>query len=203
MQYCSYMFETNSMPHREVWTLSKQIIFIYIYIYAFSRRFYPKRLTVHSGYKFFFCQYMCSLGIEPTTFALLTQCSTTEPQEHVEISKPIFDLLFNWFVFLIDFFSSLLMYFHISVRKVVYIRWVLVILWFPAVHRNWDGREHVLFVFFISQNHILLLWVYTNKSRPFIVLNDSVRAQMMSNLMLFQLSRKHLVHVSIVINGIF
>ncbi len=22
-----------------------------------------------------FCQYMCSLGIEPTTFALLTQCS--------------------------------------------------------------------------------------------------------------------------------
>ncbi len=26
---------------------------IYIYIYAFSRRFYPKRLTVHSGYTFF------------------------------------------------------------------------------------------------------------------------------------------------------
>ncbi len=25
---------------------------------------------------------MCSQGIEPTTFALLTQCSTTEPQEH-------------------------------------------------------------------------------------------------------------------------
>ncbi len=29
-----------------------------------------------------FCQYMCSLGINPSTFALLTQCSTTEPQEH-------------------------------------------------------------------------------------------------------------------------
>ncbi len=27
------------------------------------------------------CISMCSLGIEPTTFALLTQCSTTEPQE--------------------------------------------------------------------------------------------------------------------------
>ncbi len=27
----------------------------------------------------FFCQYVCFLGIEPTTFALLTQCSTTEP----------------------------------------------------------------------------------------------------------------------------
>ncbi len=25
---------------------------------------------------------MCFLGIEPTTFALLTQLSTTEPQEH-------------------------------------------------------------------------------------------------------------------------
>ncbi len=30
----------------------------------------------------FFCQYVCSLAIEPTTFALLTQCSTTETQEH-------------------------------------------------------------------------------------------------------------------------
>ncbi len=28
------------------------------------------------------CLYMCSLGIKPTTFTLLTQCSTTEPQEH-------------------------------------------------------------------------------------------------------------------------
>ncbi len=35
------------------------------YIYAFSRRFYPKRLTVQSGIHF---QYVCSLGIEPTTF---------------------------------------------------------------------------------------------------------------------------------------
>ncbi len=36
---------------------------------------------VHSGYNLY-CQYVCSLGIEPTTFALLAQCSTTEPQEH-------------------------------------------------------------------------------------------------------------------------
>ncbi len=34
-----------------------------------------------------FCQYMCSLGIEPTTFVLLTQCSTTEPQEQTFIVK--------------------------------------------------------------------------------------------------------------------
>ncbi len=52
---------------------------VYIYIYTFSRRIYPKRLTVLSGYTFF--QYVCSLGIDPTTFALLMQCSTTEPQE--------------------------------------------------------------------------------------------------------------------------
>ncbi len=39
----------------------------YICISAFSRRFYPKRLTVHSGYTFFF-HYVCSLGIELTTF---------------------------------------------------------------------------------------------------------------------------------------
>ncbi len=31
------------------WTLDTD----YIYIYAFSRRFYPKRLTLHSGYTFF------------------------------------------------------------------------------------------------------------------------------------------------------
>ncbi len=40
--------------------------YIYIYIYAFSRRFYPKRLTLHSSYS-----YLLSLGIEPMilTFA--------------------------------------------------------------------------------------------------------------------------------------
>ncbi len=52
-----------------------------IYIYAYSRRFYSKQLfciqVIH-----LYCQYVCSLGIEPTTFALLAQCSTTEPQEH-------------------------------------------------------------------------------------------------------------------------
>ncbi len=36
---------------------------------------------------YIFWQYACSLGIEPTTFALLTQCSTTEPQEHIKLIK--------------------------------------------------------------------------------------------------------------------
>ncbi len=34
-----------------------------------------------------YCQYVCFLGIEPTTFVLLTQCSTTEPQEHFSHKK--------------------------------------------------------------------------------------------------------------------
>ncbi len=36
---------------------------------------------------YIFWQYACSLGIEPTTFALQTQCSTTEPQEHIKRIK--------------------------------------------------------------------------------------------------------------------
>ncbi len=46
-----------------------------------AEAFIQSDLQYHSGYTLF-CQYMCSLGIEPTTLALLTQCSTTEPQEH-------------------------------------------------------------------------------------------------------------------------
>ncbi len=45
----------------------KQYIFKYIYIYAFSRRFYPKRLTI-AFWLYIFNQYLCSLGIEPITF---------------------------------------------------------------------------------------------------------------------------------------
>ncbi len=37
----------------------------------------------------FFFQYMCFLGIEPITFALLMQCSTTEPQEHIALKNKI------------------------------------------------------------------------------------------------------------------
>ncbi len=60
-------------------------IYIYIYIYAFSRRFYPKRLTVHSGYTifiYFFISMCVPWEMNPCPFALLMQCSTTEPQEH-------------------------------------------------------------------------------------------------------------------------
>ncbi len=53
------------------------------YIYAFSRRFYPKRITVHSGYTYFFVSMFVLWELNPQPFALLTQCSTTEPQEHL------------------------------------------------------------------------------------------------------------------------
>ncbi len=59
--------------------LRKKIV---IYIYAFRRRFYPRRLTVHSDYTFFVS--MCfPWELNPPHFALLLQCSTTEPQEHI------------------------------------------------------------------------------------------------------------------------
>ncbi len=53
----------------------------FIYIYAFSRLFYPKRLTVHSGYKLFISTCV-PWELNPQPFALLTQFSTTEPEEH-------------------------------------------------------------------------------------------------------------------------
>ncbi len=61
--------------------LQKKIQNEYIYIYAFSRNVYPKRLTVHSGYTFFVSMHV-AWELNPQPFALLTQCSTTETQEH-------------------------------------------------------------------------------------------------------------------------
>ncbi len=57
----------------------KVIYIFYIYIYAFSRCFYPKRLTVHSGYTLY-CRYvyllnglMMSLKREVTIFSTLME----------------------------------------------------------------------------------------------------------------------------------
>ncbi len=53
-----------------------------IYIYAFSRHFYPKRLTI--AFRLYIFINMCvPWESNPQLFALLTQCSTTEPQEHI------------------------------------------------------------------------------------------------------------------------
>ncbi len=74
---------SHTLSHTRTRTRT-HIFYMYIYIYAFSRRFYPKRLTVHSGYTIF-CQYvsMCvPWELNPWPFVRLTQCSNTEPQEH-------------------------------------------------------------------------------------------------------------------------
>ncbi len=53
-----------------------------IITFTFSRRFYPKRLRVHSGYTIF--DSMCvPWELNPKPLALLTQC--TEPQEHLTL----------------------------------------------------------------------------------------------------------------------
>ncbi len=54
---------------------------LYIYIDAFSKRFYTKRLT-YSAFRLYIFVSMCvPWELNPQPFALLTQCSTTEPQE--------------------------------------------------------------------------------------------------------------------------
>ncbi len=55
-----------------------------IYIYAFSRHFYPKRLTI--AFRLYIFINMCvPWESNPQLFALLTQCSTTEPHRNTFI----------------------------------------------------------------------------------------------------------------------
>ncbi len=51
------------------------------------------------------------------------------------------------------------------------------------VHRDRDGRKHILFAFNILQKHnvLLLLWVHTNKRRVFKDLKYVTRADKMSS----------------------
>ncbi len=54
---------------------------VYIYIYAFSRRFYTKRLTI--AFRLYIFISMCvPWESNPQPFVLLTQCSTTEPHRN-------------------------------------------------------------------------------------------------------------------------
>ncbi len=61
----SHLRPCNTNEYMRKWLIGPDLdIFTYIYVYicAFSRRFYPKRLTLHSGYTFFVSMYVCSLG---------------------------------------------------------------------------------------------------------------------------------------------
>ncbi len=72
----------NAMFFSEMWKLwiiAYQLLPYHLYNdsslhFTFSRRFYPKRLTVHSSYNFFV--HMCvPWELNPQPFALLMQCS--------------------------------------------------------------------------------------------------------------------------------
>ncbi len=80
-----YELETQIDISLKILSFTHPRIIPNIYIYTFSRCFYPKQLTVHSGYTFFFIRMCVPWELNPRPFALLTQCSTTEPQKH----KPI------------------------------------------------------------------------------------------------------------------
>ncbi len=59
-----------------------------IYIYAFSRRFYPKRLTV--VFRLYIQVSICvPWESNPQPFVLLTQCSTTEPHRNMCCTTPV------------------------------------------------------------------------------------------------------------------
>ncbi len=82
----------------------------FIYIYAFSRRFYPKGLTI-AFRLYIFLSVLWSLGIEPTTFctanAMLSHWATQEHNQWTtdylkklmdyRILEAIFYLLFYFF----------------------------------------------------------------------------------------------------------
>ncbi len=65
--------KTLDWQRRNAWQTAPRQLF-----YAFSRYFHPKRLT---GYNFFVSTCV-PWELNPQPFTLLTQCSTTEPQEH-------------------------------------------------------------------------------------------------------------------------
>ncbi len=59
----------------------------YIYIYAFSRRFYPKRLTI-AFRLYIFISTCVPWESNPQPFAQQTQCSTTEPHRNTSRNAP-------------------------------------------------------------------------------------------------------------------
>ncbi len=86
IKFCLIVFSPkDSLIKRKVKN-KNQYLYVYfmyyyniIYIYAFSGCFYPKWLTVHSD---FFISECVPWELNPQPFVLLTQCFTTEPQEH-------------------------------------------------------------------------------------------------------------------------
>ncbi len=85
---CSYsssvLFHTNSLTIITVQHINHPLFLLVLWsnIYAFSRRFYPKRLTI--AFRLYIFISMCvPWESNPQPFALLTQCSTTEPHSNI------------------------------------------------------------------------------------------------------------------------
>ncbi len=81
---CSWTPALQDTLH--IWThrhnnAARQIFHSIVYIYIYAYAFIQSDLKLHSGYTFFVS--MCvPWESNPQPFALLMQCSTTEPQEH-------------------------------------------------------------------------------------------------------------------------
>ncbi len=83
--FCFLAWEADThLSHdaAETWTVTEISLYIYIYIYAFSRRFYPKRLTI-AFRLYIFISICVPWESNPQPFALLTQCSPTEPHRNI------------------------------------------------------------------------------------------------------------------------
>ncbi len=77
--YCSCMYYVQLCAQTMPSPL-RNITFTFSF-YAFSRRFYPKRLTI--AFRLYIFISMCvPWESNPQPFALLTQCSTTEPHRN-------------------------------------------------------------------------------------------------------------------------
>ncbi len=122
------------------------ILIILIYIYAFSRRFYPKWLTVHSGYTCIVS--MCFLGIEPTTFCaantMLNHWATGTLINIIYIILGNINIIFktivlqNVIALYCDYFNCLL-----SLNNII----ILVVV-------------VVVYIFVLFNNNVLIFWNY-------------------------------------------
>ncbi len=77
------------------WRLWTEGEYIYIYIYAFSRRFYPKRLTLHSSYSFYILSALAFPGNRThdlgVASAMLYQLSYRKAKKRKSKKKKTFD----------------------------------------------------------------------------------------------------------------
>ncbi len=115
---------------------------------------------------------MCSLGIEPTIFALLTQCSTTESQEHYFREKSVMGQMWitgtpsQWTMFkcyicraLHNAPSTLIQHFFMAYIRKMYIMFQLLHL------VTWGILSPSIFKCLMVQTHRFILYQTTASYR--------------------------------------